>query len=133
MKFTEIMRDAWDQFTNRQRAFLLIAVTLIGLLMVSGWVDSFQSYRTRKAAERAASEALTKAAKIASQIAKLEKELKKVEEKRDEKQLEVNAAAANTNRDSAEYDRAVREARTDSPSAEQLCRELDALGYSCYR
>ena len=133
MKFTEILRDAWDQMANRQRAFLLVAALLVSLLMISGWADSYGSYRSRKAAEKAASDALERAAKIASQIAKREKEVKALEEKRDEKNKELDTSAADVRRDRDVYDRAVAEPRTDQPTAEQLCRELDALGYSCYR
>lgn len=133
MNFIEIIRDAWDQMANRQRAFAIIAIVLIGLLMISGWVDSYGSYRSRRESEKQASAALKKAAEIASQIAKREKELEKLEVKRDEKNKELDSSAADVRRDRDDYDRAVRDQRADQPTAEQLCRELDALGYSCYR
>jgi hypothetical protein len=113
-------------------------VIVIAGLTVSGWIDSAVSWsKVRRAesraetAERDRDEALRNAARIAADIRAREEALKQVEAKRDEKQIEADKAHRNTLDARAEYDRAVREQRPDTPGTDELCAELAALGYPC--
>lgn len=133
MTIREVIKEAWFDLTGGQRVVVTVITLVLAIVMLSGWISSLRAeYRVRQA-ESTANRALKKAADIAAEILKREKALAKIEEKRDEKQKELDAVAANTNSDRAEYDRAVREPRTDNVSAEQLCAELADLGYPCYR
>jgi len=129
----DALRIFWDELTGRAKAVVVCVLILVALVAVSGWVDSWKAWRDTRALEKQAAESLEKAAKIASELVKREKEVGKLEEKRDEKVKELDTLSGGVSRDRDVYDRAVAEPRTDQPTAEQLCRELDAIGYSCYR
>lgn len=133
MTLREVITEAWYDLTAGQRVVAVVLAGVLGMVIASGWLSSATAWIETRRAERKADEALKKAAQVAAAVIKKEKEIAEVEKKRDEKQKDAEAAAANTDRDRAEHDRAVSEPRTDNPSAEQLCRELADLGYACYR
>lgn len=140
MTITESFKLLWEQQSRKQKWLLGIIGTVILFLMVIGWIDSaYSNYQVRKAEREAtkakfeANEALLKAAKIATEIAKKEFELNELEKKRNEKRTELEKAKRETADAAADYDRAVREPLSETPSADELCADLAKLGYPCPR
>lgn len=124
--------------TVNQRRVLLAVVFIALLLLMSGWLNGLRIGRELKAYERQAADAKTdakaaldKATQIAREKLAAERQLAELEAERDGKQTEEETARIAALDARADYDRAVREQRTDDPSAEQLCAELAALGYAC--
>jgi HAMP domain-containing protein len=138
MTIIEHVRFLWVELTGTQKLIAAGLALVLAFAAISGWVDSAWSYaKVRKLENQAekdkrdAAEKLAAAAKIAADIKVRELALEKIEAKRNEKQTEVGRAAENTNSDRGAYERAVRDARPDTPSADELCRELAGLGYPC--
>lgn len=128
----------WEQLARRQKLYIGAAVVLLAAVFAYGVYDRFRLWseirvyeRERIEAGRQAQEALLTAEKIAREKVEVEKQLAEKESKRDGKVTEVEAARVKVLDDRLELNRAVRERRTDNPSAEQLCAELKSLGYPC--
>ena len=138
MTIGENLGNFWSDLLGGQKLLVIFAAVLLFAAIGSGWWSWFQTSMEVRKFEREAAVAkldAENALKIAADIGKekLEKErqLAEVEAKRDGKVTELEKAKIETLDARAEYNRAVREQRTDNPSAEQLCRELAALGHPC--
>jgi hypothetical protein len=133
-----VLSDLWADLSASQKFIAIALVVLMIGALAASWLNTFQTWNTVRQyenqaikADREKVEALEKVAKIAGELKKREEDVAKDEAKRDEQKVEVKKGAVVIDRDRAEYERAVRERRTDSPSTDQLCRELAALGYPC--
>lgn len=138
MKIRQVISEAWGDLTGRQQIVIAIVALAGTALLLSGWINAATSWvkmhqleHEKIAAERDASTALDKAKEIAQQIRAKEAELAQTEQKRDEKQLEVNNARGDVDRDRANYDRARQQRTVGTPSADELCEQLAALGHPC--
>lgn len=128
----------WEQQSAKQKWLIGVVCSAVLLLMVSGWADSaysnFKVRRAERAAEKAkweANGAIEKASKIASEIREREVEVRELEAKRDVKKTELDKSKQATNNAQSDYDRAVREPISETPSTDELCSELAKLGYPC--
>ncbi|MEQ1643755.1 MAG: hypothetical protein ABL959_09955 [Pyrinomonadaceae bacterium] len=128
----------WEQLARRQKIYIVAAVVLLTGLIVYGLVDRYRLHsevrqfeRDAKIAKGEAVVALEAAEKLARKVVEQEKQLAEKEAKRDGKVNEVEAAKVKVASDRLELNRVRRERRGDNPSPEQLCTELDALGYPC--
>lgn len=129
----------WEQLANRQKIYIVAVVVLLIGFAVFALVDRYRLNSEVKTFEReaviakaAAQTALENAAKIAKEKVEQEKKLAEIEVKRDGKNNEVAASRVRVANDRLELNRVRREKRGDNPSPDQLCAELDALGYSCF-
>lgn len=132
------LQSTWDELTTNQRRVLLAAAFVVLVITLSGWLSSMAVTRELKKLEREAAHAaadkdaaLKRASVIIGQIADAEAEKQKLEERRDEAIRRTDEAAGKSNAAAIEYDRAVRERRSDDIGAAGLCRELGELGYPC--
>lgn len=136
------MRDEliqiWNSLTLTKRLAIIGLFVAVILIAAGGWLDSLRSYnrvrqleREAARAEREAKAALEQAAKIAREKIEVEKKLTELEVKRDAKSREAAEAHKQTLDARLDYERALRNSRGDSPSTDELCRELAALGYPC--
>lgn len=138
MNITEVIREAWYSLSTGRRIILaLVALVIVGMFAAStiGGLRAWSQTRVLEAqavkAKREAQDALNKAAQIAREKLALEKQIAQIEVKRDAKEKEANDAHIKTLDARADYDRTLRESRGDNPDRDQLCAELDALGYPC--
>ena len=134
----DISGYAWYGMTPRQKVAIIAAVLIVAasfIFVTVKWVGTTVEVRRLERdanhAKEEAKEQLEKAAKIAREKLELERKLAEIEAKRDAKITETEKAHIDTLDAIAEYDRALRNGRSDNPSTEQLCRELAALGYPC--
>lgn len=136
----EALSDLWADMSAAQKFVGIALALLVAAVIVGSWWNTFQAWSEIRVYERQAAKAnqekaaaLELAAKVANTIRIREEELKKIEVKRNEKLGEVKDLADDAARDRAEYERAVRERLREVPSTDELCRQLAALGYGCYR
>lgn len=134
----DITGYAWYGMTPRQKAAIIGAVLITAaafIFVTVKWVGTTIEVRRLERdanhAKQEAKEHLEQAAKIAREKLELERKLAEIEAKRDAKVTESEQAHINTLDALADYDRALRNGRSDNPSTEQLCGELAALGYPC--
>lgn len=134
----ESLKIFWSAMTtNQKRAIAGISILIIVAISI-GWINSFRAWNEiriekglRKQAQKDADQALKNAAKIASELKKEREELNALEEKKQVKKDEVEQSKTETEDARDDYDRAVRESRTDNPGPDELCAELAELGYPC--
>ncbi len=131
--------DLWRDLSGAQRFVTVSLVALFVGLLVTSWVNTFQTWSEVRVYEQQAAkaemervEALERAAEIASQIKIREQEVFNVEAKRDAKAEEVKQVAEIVQRERDNYERAVRYRLPNTPSTSQLCADLAGLGYPCH-
>lgn len=129
----------WEQLANRQKIYIAAVILLLVGFAVFALMDRYRLNQEVKifeqqavTAKREAVTALENAAKIAKEKVEQEKKLAEIEVKRDGKNNEVAASRVRVADERLELNRVRRERRGDNPSPDQLCAELDALGYSCF-
>lgn len=134
----EYIKSLWAELTGLQKTVVLGAVTLVLVLMISGWVDSWWTLRKVKAAERRAeaaeiemNDAVARANQLAERSREVEAEKKVLEIQRDEKQKEADRARQDVNSARNELERVVRQRRLVTPSTDELCAELESIGHPC--
>lgn len=127
----DISGYAWYGMTPRQKAAIIGVVLIVAAAFIFVTVEVRRLERDANHAKEEAKEHLAQAAKIAREKLELERKLAEIEAKRDAKVTETEKAHIDTLDALADYDRALRNGRSDNPSTEQLCGELAALGYPC--
>ena len=136
------MLKALKEFWVRTSTLWRIVIIGTGLLITIGALSSFYGYvtttlelrtarRARIHAEAEAKKYLEQATKIAREKVVLDKKIAELQAEIDIKRRTAHEASVQTNKARLEYDRVLRNARTDDPTLEQLCTELANLGYPC--
>jgi hypothetical protein len=134
----EALKDFWTQLGGFQKlvvvfitVFLVVLLGWLAIQNAAAWNETRKLEREAKIAKDEAKKHLEIAAKIAREKVELEKKLSELEATIDVKNKEAHQATANTADARLEYERTLRERRTDDPGADELCLELAALGYAC--
>jgi hypothetical protein len=138
MTIGENIQEFWSDLSGGHKLLVVATALVIGGALVFGfWGWAKTAIEVRRYEQQAsiakeeARVALETAAKIGKEKLEAERKLAETEAKRDGKITELEKAKIDTLDARVEYLRAVREPRGDTPSPEQLCRELAALGHPC--
>lgn len=134
----DIANYSWEGMTWPQKVavggVVFITVALVIYLAVQWLTVSHEVRKLERqanTAKRDAETALKRAADIALEKLEAERKLAELQRTRDAKEKEANEAEIKTLDARNDYIRVLRERRTDSPTADQLCLELAAAGYPC--
>jgi biopolymer transport protein ExbB/TolQ len=134
----DALKIFWDELTGFHKLLIVMLALVIvigsGYLLVgniAAWGEVRKLEREANNAKQDSKKHLEIAAKIAREKVEAEKKVAELEVKIDAKNKEVHQAAADTANARLEYNRSVREHRTEDLTVEQLCAELDALSIPC--